>query len=706
MIHKFFKARTAPIPLSLTAEKPQTLLWAFIILSASVPYYLMFHGMSNLHDMSHYLVAGVQTFRDHSNLIYPYPSMYPEGGDSAYAFLQDNGRILDVHKDYPSKLYSMLLGIISLGSSTLKFYWPHAIAFLSVFSSIFVIYLIGRRHLSGYNVVLFIICAALFPVASSIIHPSNDAPGYLLAAFLLWLSINTRCSPIMLGVCIGLSAHVRSQLIFLILFLPFLITYCFPIRERIKVFSQVIIGGVLAYILLGKAFKLLIPIDSGSYGGLSFYLKAFSGSFYGPHDYREILEKIYTNWNALPNSSSLYFLLFTGLFSLSVRSHPLARALAVCGLGYALMPFIIYSLDRYSNPHSRYYAAAIPFLLLSWFLLIENSKSFTSTISPRLLSLMTLVIVILGWTSTNGLPISRISSLQEMESRITYLDFDGAQNALHKNFSNDDLLITNHSLPIGFAKFSNVIPMPDFEEFRKGDNSQIAGIIFTYGDMQPDEYFRRTDWEKSGTLPDIITDDRNISFKKVIDLSSNVLEQGKVIVTAKFVAYKNMHVSPPEKNSDGQPEFKVADAAQFSNLLTHSPDFSNPNDWSGALEHPAELSYGAVTGPGPDNSNVVSQRFAVPSESKLRISATASSVNSDAAQGRLQVNWLTANDEFISTSLSVINVSQSEQRFQRTILPPKNAKWGIVYASPNGQSDTIKYTEMKVLGQALPKSIQ
>lgn len=693
------------VPIPTLAEKPgqvESVFWLFIITLVTIPYYLVFHGLSNLHDMSHYLTSGVQLIRDHSDLIYPYSSMDPEGGGSAYGYLQDNGRLLDVHKNYPSKLYFSLFSLFYLASPELKFYWAHIISFLAIATSNIFIYLIGRRFFIRSRLLLFILTATFAPVVAAVINPSNDSLGYLLSIILLWACTSTPMTPLVIGLLIGTFAHFRSQLIFFICILPFIISHAENRWHLARSFIHIGAGGIVTYILVGEVFKLFTPATPGNYGGLDFYIKNFSESFYSIHDIPLIIEKLRRNWAVLSSDSTLYIFLFAGIFTLAARGAPLARSLALCGLLYAAFPFLIYSLDRYSDPHARYYAGAVPYLVLAWYLTIDKLGKTGEIIQSGKAALLTTIVTLIGWLSINGLPLSNASSLNAIESRLNFLDFPDASKTINEHFSNNDLIIANHSLPAGLANLKNIVPMPDFNEFRNGYNKQVDGIIFVFGNEQPNSYFKRPDWETNGSLPQEITDKSGTRFKKVLDLQSRTVDgNGNINATARLVAYKNPDATKRvEKDESGNEVFTVAEADEFSELAINSPRFASPSDWNGKLRRAIAGSDDVLAGPGPDNENVLSQRFPTSAGERLRISAMASSGLSRPVKARLQINWLDPAGNFLSATIGVIDVGLRPQRFQKTVESPAGAAWGIVYVSPHRSNDVIRFSEMKVLRKA------
>ena len=81
--------------------------------------------------------------------------------------------------------------------------------------------------------------------------------------------------------------------------------------------------------------------------------------------------------------------------------------------------------------------------------------------------------------------------------------------------------------------------------------------------------------------------------------------------------------------------------------------------------------------------------------------ARASSVNMSKAVGRFQVNWTDVAGRFISTSIMAFEVTPEERAFETIVEAPVGAAGGTIYVVGNGPHDVIRYTEMRLLGQAV-----
>jgi hypothetical protein len=135
-------------------------------------------------------------------------------------------------------------------------------------------------------------------------------------------------------------------------------------------------------------------------------------------------------------------------------------------------------------------------------------------------------------------------------------------------------------------------------------------------------------------------------------------------------------------------------AAEFDVTLNASPLFESAQGWG--RENPG----GAVVGPGPDNKNVMSQRIGVYPGEPLKIVAQAASISPPAATGRLQINWVDAQEHPIGVSGKEFPLTLTPQRFEMQVSPPAGAAAGYLYVAPHGPQDVVRYTEMRLLTTA------
>lgn len=660
----------------------------------SIAYYLMFHGAANLHDISHYLVSGVAMARDHANFIYPYSSMDPEGGGSAYGYFQENSQLIDLSKSYPSKLYSGLFSLWYLIFGDMRFYVPHIVSLSVIVVSNLFLFAIARQFFSGLKQGLFVVCVAFTPVVVTAMNPANDTFAYFASILVLWCCFCTRLSPLSIGLIVGGFSHFRSQIIFFVFILPILFIWLSDRRSSLRAGFETV-GGILAsYMVIGMLLKLPITAEEVPGGGLDFYIRFFLASFYGPSDIAIITEQFIRNVVNLGDKNYLYLFVFTGLLTLFVKENVLPKALAFSALLLVAFPLCIYSLDRYSPPHTRYYVGAIPFLVLSWFLLLESCKSVKS----NLMAVVTSLFLLTAWYSVNGFPLRNIASVDVIKSRVNFLDFRGAEKALAEQFNDSDLLITNHALPSGLSKLKNFIPYPAFSEFKQGDNKEIDGLVFVYADKGTNDFFRPVDWLVNGSLPDVIKDDSGISFKKVFMQTSKLNPTSlREEEEAKFVLYKNTNsLQPKSFDGKGLRTYSVSYHNELNKLATQAPNFVPATMWNGKINSVGG-NEGVIVGPGYNNANVLSQSFSVKGAEMLKVRASVSSAGSKPANGRLQINWADEKNNFLGASITVFKASSESHIYSKVFLAPAAASQGVVYVTPHDEKGILNFKSMEVL---------
>lgn len=662
------------------------------IAAASILYYLAFHGPANLHDIAHYIVAGVAMVRDHANLVYPYSSMDPEGS-SAYSYFQANSHLVSVHKSYPSKLYSALFSLDFAATGRMHFHTAHLIAMACITGSNILLYSIARKLIEPHARLLFLTGIMFLPLMSSVLYPSNDAVGYFTAVLVLWACLSPAISPLLIGLIIGTSAQLRSQMIFFIIFAPFLLYVIDDRRSRIGSAAGVAIAGLIAYITIGAAtsYYFDLPKSDGE-GGINFYIKFFLQSFYGPDNLPIIFKQFTTNLLNLGHEGYLSIYLYIGILALFSRKCVLARALATTGFLVVSVPLVIYSLDRYSAPHPRYYTGAIPFFALAWFLILKNQTKKISLI----VGFATALFVTVTWHKSFQSMYQNVTSIEVIKNRLTFLDFADAGITLDGAFQADSLLLTNHALPSGLSNLKNFIPCPDYNEFIEGDNKEIDGITFLYSEKGVNSFFKPASWMQNGSLPEIIEDKQGTRFEKIAHYTSYLRNgNGETEDTVYFLVYKNMAATNHSANSQGQRVYSVAYHPDLTHLVTSSPDLSDLTPWH-PRESENERGAGQTVGPGPDNRNVLTQPFYTNGNSEFLVTAIARSATGRASRGRLQVNWLDAQGSLLKADIGVFTTSENDQQYRRFMIAPPGATSGWVYVTPHGEKDIIHFTSMGV----------
>jgi len=170
----------------------RSLAWVAGLLILSIGYFLIYFTPVHLHDISHFATAGVSLVRDHKELTYPYQG-------PTYDSFQAGTAVLDVRTNYPSKLYSFCLGLISAITGQMKLEYTQWLSFFAFLAVNVLLYLIGRRFFAGLTLASFLICILMLPVMRFTLNPGIDLFGYLGLVVLLWLSLAFDINPLLLG---------------------------------------------------------------------------------------------------------------------------------------------------------------------------------------------------------------------------------------------------------------------------------------------------------------------------------------------------------------------------------------------------------------------------------------------------------------------------------------------------------------------------
>jgi hypothetical protein len=677
----------------------KTFAWVAFIVFLTVIYFLIYNLPVSLHDVAHYVTAGVNQIRDQKDLLYPYNPYAPGGMGPAYEYFQDNSIHFDIRTNYPSKLYSTLYGLVFFATGRMLFLYAQWLTLAAIIVSNVFLYLIGSRFFKGVTLACFILSVALLPVMRFTLNPGSDIFGYLSFLFLLWASVCLRIKPFVVGLMAGIVFLFRAQLLSILIVLPLIISNLYGKKILKQVFVPLVLGASITYGIANLAYKILVHSDGNS-NSLLFYINYFASSFYGLNELPVILTKSEINIINLFDKTQLFFLAYVLLICLSLAKAPFQKSFAIGGLLYLSVPVVIFSLDSTSLPHARYYITAIPMLMLSWFLAIKTLGD-AGVVRAKLLVIATAASVCLSWYNVNGFPIRQLEKIDVISQRLRFLDFEGVEASLRNSFRDDDLIIINHAIPTGLSKLHNVIYLPAFEAFKRGDNQEIDGIIFVYSNQSPNDFFKPSDWMVNNHLPDEIKDDSGIVFTRIYAGNSEFPNfEGGVESEAYFYIYKNLNSERSlSRDSSGNRIFRVEAGEKLNSPRSSSPTFSEPLSWGPGFEKARAVGGGVIVGPGPNNSNVLYQRISVQSNEKLKVVARALGVDGASAKGRIQINWLDSSDNFIGTSLKVIDVAKTEQTYSALFLAPSNAKFGMMYVSPHGEKDVVNFLEMRLFGK-------
>ncbi|OOZ36743.1 ArnT family glycosyltransferase [Solemya velesiana gill symbiont] len=144
--------------------------------------------------------------------------------------------------------------------------------------------------------------------------------------------------------------------------------------------------------------------------------------------------------------------------------------------------------------------------------------------------------------------------------------------------------------------------------------------------------------------------------------------------------------------------FRVCE--KYEIIKSISPLFKTAKGWGAGYAKAKGRDIGVVVGPGSDNPNVFAQKIYINPGEKMKIVARASSVNAQKMQGRLQINWFDKNDKYISSSIKIIDVTPDELAYVYYVSAPSNSVTGLLYVTPHGPGDVVRYTEMRILGKS------
>lgn len=144
------------------------------------------------------------------------------------------------------------------------------------------------------------------------------------------------------------------------------------------------------------------------------------------------------------------------------------------------------------------------------------------------------------------------------------------------------------------------------------------------------------------------------------------------------------------------PAYKVA---MLTAQINSAPLFESQGTWGAGYLVAKGKGPGVVVGPGGENPNVFAQQFPAQPGDQFKLVARASSVDKTPAKGRFQVNWITRESKFISTSIKAFDVTTDEKQFEHIVVAPSGAAAGTLYVVGDGPDSVVRYTEMRVLGK-------
>ena len=264
---------------------------------------------------------------------------------------------------------------------------------------------------------------------------------------------------------------------------------------------------ILSYILSAKLFSLLVQPVSSESNLIQFYIRHYSSSFYSLKDIQIICQKVLTNLRDMIKPTSLFVWPFIGIFIIFFSKNTKAKVFSSAAFLWFIVPFTIYSLDRYSGPHVRYYVCAAPLFIISTAFFIIESKKYKSQIKFWCaLSSLTIIAVTL---LTN-----QFISGDSYKSRY-YPAFIKSQNICTKFFNHKSKILSNHALSTALYPFETVIGLPLKNDFIHHDNKNIDGIILFNSTGPPDSFFNNNSWLTNSLPPKLLEDNYHNKFSLV-----------------------------------------------------------------------------------------------------------------------------------------------------------------------------------------------
>jgi hypothetical protein len=481
-----------------------TILYIIIVL-VSVTVWLFCFKSGHLHDASHYLTAGICYLRDRNNLVYP----YDVGGNiSSYNEFTTHPYIQSHRVIYPSFLYSILIAFPALITNVVSLEGSAFFTLICLVVALMLFWFFIRKNFGifqGGLSLLLILTAP--PVINSISH-GNDITSILgLAVILVFPYIKLNYKDYLIGFTLTLFILLRPANITLV---PISLMMCSVLDKEWKWNKngiKVIMSVVLTYISLAKVFSFLVqPVNSES-NPIQFYIRHYNSSFYNLKDIQLICQKALTNLSDMVKPTSLFIWPFIGIYIILFSNRTKAKVFSLAAFLWCIVPFTIYSLDRYSGPHVRYYVCAAPLFIISTVFFIIESKKYKRYVKfwCALSSLTIIAVTLLTNQFTSG---------DSYKSRY-YPAFVKSQNICAKFFNHKSKVLSNHALSTALYPFETVIGLPLKNDFILHDNKNIDGIILFNSTAPPDSFFNNKSWLTNSFAPQLLEDNYANKFSLV-----------------------------------------------------------------------------------------------------------------------------------------------------------------------------------------------
>ena len=660
---------------------------AILFLSAMV--FFIYTGVVGLHDISHYVSAGIQMVRDNSSLTYPYDVFNPGIKQSVYDYYQRNSKFIDLRTEYPSPGYSILFGIGYLITGKVLFVIAHIVTFALFCLSNILLYRALRNLIHSQIASLIGIAMIPFYVLSrSVIYPSNGVFEYFAISVLLWGLYAAKLDLNNLSIILGFLSVFRPQILFLVPCLFFFESSKLLLREKILRLLPYVVVSSAIYRFVDLLVKwMFTDVDDVKKG--NFYLIWLKTLLLQTDSLKNALtlmfENTVNNLLLLFTPGALFFLALLPLLLMRNSIPNTARRLILAGITAAAPPLVIYSLDPKIPVQARYFTATLIFFNFAGLIIGMSYKKIPERIRIGSFGVIFAIIFSL-YFSNFGLPLSNALSPSVMKSRLLFLQLSNFPTILNDNFSARDVMLVNHSYFTALKRFENVLPAPSYSEFYSGDNRGIGGLLLVSASDPINGFFNREDFKIAGEYPPMIIDGNGVRFN-LVGKDSTCVDEAKVACIGRidFYAYKN------QLSHSYAPDELIGYDQNLSKPLIKSPKFEDLQDWGQSGNTTID---GWNVGPGNESSNILRQVFAVNPESNLLVTWMSKSGSTKSSIGRFQIIWLTKASEFISSEDSKYYLGPTVQRYSYKARVPENAFFGVLYGIPYGNSDLVTFFEM------------
>lgn len=158
----------------------------------------------------------------------------------------------------------------------------------------------------------------------------------------------------------------------------------------------------------------------------------------------------------------------------------------------------------------------------------------------------------------------------------------------------------------------------------------------------------------------------------------------KSILTNQLITYISNSADLIQKFGENIEVRKLKSDYYFSKELLNSPGFSNLSLWN-LSDSNSKIDGGIIV----SLSKPGSQRIQVDSNSVYLISLKSKCFNDKSAKGRVQINWLDAEDKLIKPDIDVFLCDENYSSHELNVAAPQNAVSANVYATSHSETPIV-----------------